>query len=230
MTSLSLWPECLSCLSCLSCEASLPYSVWFGALSSHIFLYNCVLNMLFLCSALQLASHCLTQRMSPAFQRQRWGGTTLSVTFTPLSSSSSFTCSTTRHVLLLPAFPSSVLLPRFPTHHLLSFAVNDLIPLMPLHLSWYVWSKLPAALILAGVTMSWLAALLCDSGKLVIFWMYNARKITLILVSFMKYPKKFDLIATLRPSCNFNIRGENDHSWPSVVLWCFQLLQGNTAH
>lgn len=88
------------------------------------------------------------------------------------------------------------------------------------------------ALILAGVNMSWVAALLCDSGKLAIFWMYNARKITLIWVGFMMHSNEFHFTATtventllwwtqtLRPSCNLTLE----------KLTLDHFLQGNTAH
>lgn len=181
------------------------------ALYSHIFLCNYVFNMLFLFSALQLASHCLTQSISKTTLER---GTTLSVTFIPLSSC--FSLSATRHVLLLPAFSSSVVLPRSPTHHLLSPSLNDLIPPMPLHLNTHVWSNFSVevtpqgldvtALILHGVNMSWLSALLCDSGKLAIFWMFKSRETTLIWV--VMRSNEFHFIETavrnlFRPSSKF---------------------------
>lgn len=110
--------------------------VWSGALYSHTFLYNHVC-----CSSAQLSSWHLTawHKVCPLFSKEDIGEEQhFSVTFIPLSSS--FTLSTAHHVLPLPAFPSSVLLPGSPTHHLLSLSPNDLIPPMPLHLNSGVWS------------------------------------------------------------------------------------------
>lgn len=125
MSALSLW------LSCLSCDASLPYLVWLGALYSHTFLYNEAC-----CSSAQRTScHSLADtKYFPCFLKTAF--LSLASLFPP----SSFTL-TTRHVLMLHAFPSSVLLSSSPSHHLLSLSLNDLIPPMPLHLSSRVWSN-----------------------------------------------------------------------------------------
>lgn len=129
------------CLSCLSCDASLPYLVWLSALHSHIFLYNYVLNMSFLCSALQLAL-AAWHKVFPLFSKDDAGEeqhfVSLSSLFSsPLPSPSpplvTFSCCLLFHP------PSSCL--ALPSHHLLSLSPNDLIPPAPLHLSSRVWSN-----------------------------------------------------------------------------------------
>lgn len=92
------------------------------------------LNMLLLYSALQM-SFTRWHKVFPLFSKDDVVEEPHFLSLAPLfPPSSSFTL-TTRHVLLLHAFPSSVLLSSSPSHHLLSLSLNDLIPPMPLHLS-----------------------------------------------------------------------------------------------
>lgn len=229
MSALSLWLKVYVMFALWSISALL---VWFVALYSHVSVFNSVLIMLFLCTTLQLAAHNLTQSISSLFQRRRWGGTALSITLIILPLLSLPLSPPLIRFCLLPAFSSYVLLPRSPSHHLLSHSLNDLIPPVLLHLSSrivieFLCGSYPqgvdvTALILAGVNMSWLAPLLCDSWILLIFWMYNARKTTLVWLSFMIHSNKLHLIAstventfpwwlqTLRPLCNVNTAG----NWP----------------
>lgn len=187
------------------------------ALYSHIFLYSSVLNM-FSASKLNVQ---LSQN-SPAgssradgkyfpcfFQRRCWGATTLCVTFIPLSSSLFFTLSTTSHVLPLPAFPSSVLLPRSPSH-LFSLSLNDLIPPIPvffclcIYLLAYDWIslwKLPAGCGCDSSDSCWCQHELASRRCYVTVgnWLFQnaqCRKITLISVGFMTHSNHFHLIAT----------------------------------
>ena len=98
--------------------------VWLGTLYSHTFLYNCILNMLFCSLALTKYFPCflnLTLRRSNTLWHFHPSFLLLLLLLLPL-------------VTFLPASPSSVLLPRSPSHRLLSLSLNDLIPPMPLHL------------------------------------------------------------------------------------------------
>lgn len=130
----------------------------------------------------QLAAPELTESICLVFQRRRWGATTLSVTFIPLSSSFFHSL---HHSSRSPADGFSILRPPvslFLTSILFSLSLNDLIPPMPFfsasasifsYTIEFLSGSYPqgvdvTALILAGVNMSLLAALLCDSGKLAI--------------------------------------------------------------
>ncbi len=112
-----------------SCEFSPLFSLIWCPLVLHVSVQLCIKHVVILLNS-------PAGILLPVFPR---GGTTLSVTFIPLSPS--FTLSTPRHVLPLPASPSSLLLPRSPTHHLLSLSLNDLIPPMPLHRNSHVSSN-----------------------------------------------------------------------------------------
>lgn len=147
--------------------------------------------MLFLCSALQLASYSMIQSTAPVFC---WGGTTLSVTFIHLflsffhslhpSSRSPAACF---FILSPPASLSHTSSPLTLTKwsHSSYASASKFSRIIEFLSGSYPQGVDVTALMLPGVNVSWLSALLCSSGTFGCFLTVQFNEITLICVGCM---------------------------------------------